>query len=194
MKYNRSITISSTNNNSDYWLEEFEKTMNKYSVQSRSVNDNIFDQMNSIVNNSHPYASVEAVVDEMQERAGMKALKMNKQCSEDDRQILASESTSELLKEDGVIKTVENLINTSFGGLSVPAIIHELRRYMPQIDNSRWLEPSFIKYLQDQIDIVKSRHPEAKTNLQNGKMITDNTELDNNLNKDFFGTMFESSR
>ena len=61
---------SESENNDDHWLRQFENTLLKVSVQP--ARKEVFDQINSIMNNSNSkYSSVQEKVDEMMARSGM---------------------------------------------------------------------------------------------------------------------------
>lgn len=74
----------------DHWLKQFEKNLQKGAVQPY-YGQSLFDQINSVMNSKSKYPSVQAAVDDMQERSGLKAYleKMNK---------ISEEETSETKK------------------------------------------------------------------------------------------------
>src|SRR5258708_1492395 len=73
MRYQPAITRNSDENISeDHWLKQFEKSLQKGAVQPRTQ-QSLFDQINSIMNQKSKYPSVEAAVEDMKERSGLKA-------------------------------------------------------------------------------------------------------------------------
>jgi hypothetical protein len=126
----------------DHWLKQFEKTLQKGAVQPRTQTS-LFDQINSIMNGKSKYPSVEAAVQDMQERSGLTAYlnKINKS-SEDTapvaKKVEASDNNNVIEKEikgapivikkcPGVKQTLENYIRDTKGNLPVPAIIDKIR-------------------------------------------------------------------
>ena len=72
-RYQPAITRNSDENISeDHWLKNFEKSLQKGAVQPR-VQQSLFDQINSIMNRTSKHPSVEAAVEDMKERSGLKA-------------------------------------------------------------------------------------------------------------------------
>jgi hypothetical protein len=125
----------------DHWFKQFEKTLQKGAVQPRSQNS-LFDQINSIMNGKSKYPSVEAAVQDMQERSGLTAYldKINKS-SEKTRPTTtkkASDNQNCMEKEvkgvpivikkfPNIQQTLDNYIRDTKGNLPVPAIIDKIR-------------------------------------------------------------------
>lgn len=55
----------------DHWLKQFQKNLEKSAVQSRRVDQSLFDQINGIMNNKSKYTSVSAAVEDMMQRSGL---------------------------------------------------------------------------------------------------------------------------
>lgn len=55
----------------DNWLNQFQKNLEKNAVQSRKVDQQLFHQINSIMNNKSKYTSVSAAVEDMMMRSGL---------------------------------------------------------------------------------------------------------------------------
>ena len=55
----------------DHWLKQFEKNLQKNAVQSRKVDQSLFEQINGIMNNKSKYKSVSAAVEDMMQRSGL---------------------------------------------------------------------------------------------------------------------------
>lgn len=127
----------------DHWLKQFQNNLQKGAVQSRNETS-LFDQINTIMNGKPKYPSVDAAVQEMQERSGLLAYLQKIKLSEDteitNTKIAADENSvfeKKIKLEDAepivikkypnIKKTLENIIHSSRGNLSLPAIIDRLR-------------------------------------------------------------------
>lgn len=127
----------------DHWLKQFEKTLQKGAVQPRSQTS-LFDQINSIMNGKSKYPSVEAAVQDMQERSGLTAYldKINKSSEEAKPSTTKKAEAADnqdcfekqvkgipivIRKHPGVKQTLENYIRDTRGNLPVPAIIDKIR-------------------------------------------------------------------
>lgn len=108
-KYSRnqsSINRSQDNLSSEnYWLNEFQKNLDKTAVQSRTVDNSLFDQINSIMNGKSKYPSVSAAVEDMMQRSGLKSYLDNVKKSEKDDTNINTKSASE--KPNFVKKVLE---------------------------------------------------------------------------------------
>ena len=74
--------ISKNSDNDDIWFRRFQQSLDKTAVQSREIDKNLFDQINSVMGNKSKYQSVQAAVDDMKARSGLTAY-LNKKVSED---------------------------------------------------------------------------------------------------------------
>lgn len=69
----RHLSITSQNSSDDFWFNQFEKNLEKAAVQPVD-HKSIFDQINSVMRNSKSkFSTVEAAVEDMKERSGLKA-------------------------------------------------------------------------------------------------------------------------
>lgn len=57
--------------NEDHWLKQFEKNLQKSAVQSKRVDQSLFEQINGIMNGRSKYNSVSAAVQDMMQRSGL---------------------------------------------------------------------------------------------------------------------------
>lgn len=64
---------SDASEDEDYWLKNLSNALEKEAVQPRRVDQNLFEQINSIMNNKSKYTSVEAAVEDMKSRSGLTA-------------------------------------------------------------------------------------------------------------------------
>ena len=87
----------------DHWLKQFEKNLQKSAVQSRRVDQSLFDQINSIMGNSKSkYKSVSAAVEDMMQRSGLTdhLHDINKKSKNNTQIKKASELLEENLKQE----------------------------------------------------------------------------------------------
>lgn len=149
-KYNRHQAVISRNSDSeldeDHWLNQFQKKLiEKEAVQPKTNDNFLFDQISSIMNNKSKYPSVAAAVEDMKERSGLSAFlsKINKTSEEDNGQTTkqAADENSVLHKKINLEKklpvvimkcpqietTLDNVIKSTRGNLSIPAIINKIR-------------------------------------------------------------------
>lgn len=125
----------------DHWLKQFEKNLQKGAVQPRSQ-QSLFDQISSIMNGKSKYPSVEAAVQDMQDRSGLTAYldKINKSSETQPtaKKVQASDNQNAFDKEvkgvpiiikkhPDIQKTLDNYIKDTKGNLPVPAIIDKIR-------------------------------------------------------------------
>ena len=150
MSNNRYLSIISRNADEsideDHWLKQFQKKLiEKEAVQSKSTDNFLFDQINSIMNNKSKYPSVAAAVEDMKDRSGLSAFLNNVKVSEDNQSGQQSKKASDnnsviakqvpveqklpvlLLKAPHIKRTIENIIKSTKGNLSLPAIIGRTR-------------------------------------------------------------------
>jgi hypothetical protein len=144
-KYMRYQPIISRNSESeldeDNWLNRIEKTLQKEAVQSKKIDQSMFEQINNIMNGKSKYPSVQAAVDDMMSRSGVTAYldKLNKTSKEnnsatktasDDNKVIDKKIPIEPIvfqKCPGAKNTLANIIRSSRGHLPVPAIIARIK-------------------------------------------------------------------
>ena len=168
-------TQADSDQNSDHWLREFEDKLIKNSVQPAG-NRSIFDQINSIMNGSKSkFSSVQAKVDDMMNRSGMKAhldslktaetasTQKTADCSTktaQDQSVDANAAKEPASKESKVIvfqkkpsivKTLNNIIEGSRGNLPIPTIIDRLRSLHNDdiAEASDWEDDELLRYVSD---------------------------------------------
>ena len=121
----------------DSWLYRFQKSLQKDAVQPRPQSS-IFDQINSIMNGKSKYPSVEAAVQDMQERSGLTAyldrLKSSKEEVSSNQKVAQVAEVPQnnqlpivVQKLPAIKQTIENYIKDTKGNLPVPAIIEKIR-------------------------------------------------------------------
>ena len=108
-KYSRNQSLINREQDSSssetYWLNEFEKNLDKTAVQSRTVDNSLFNQINSIMNGKSKYPSVSAAVEDMMQRSGLKNHLDNIKNSKNNQDNLKTKSASE--KPEFVKKVLE---------------------------------------------------------------------------------------
>lgn len=132
----------------DYWFKQFEKNLEKSAVQSKRVDDQLFHQMNSIMNSKSrsKYTSVSAAVEDMMQRSGLTSYLKNVKVSETKpNKKTANDNQPQIIKDNpNILNTLNNIIDK--GNLATPTIIDELRRiYKNEIDDdAAWDDPKLI--------------------------------------------------
>lgn len=152
----------------DHWLKQFENTLHKTSVQPRGT-ESVYDQISSIMNTKSKYPSVQAAVDDMMQRSGLTAyLEIEKTSSQEElpKKVAQeqpkpkNDQVPRVIQEKPSIKaTLDNIINTSRGNMSVPAIISRLHSLHAQdiSDEGAWEDERLIR-------LVSQCNLQAKTN------------------------------
>lgn len=138
----------------DYWLRQFEKSLEKSAVQSRKMDQSLFDQINSIMSKKSKYPSVEAAVQEMKERSGL--IDYLKKSSEQDNKPIKTAQVPQksnlpivIQKYPAIKKTIENYITSTKGNLPVPAIIDKIKSIHNNdvTDSQDWEDDNLIRYV-----------------------------------------------
>jgi hypothetical protein len=181
------------------WINEYVNNLEKSSVESRKTVEqrSLYDQISSIMGSNKPkYSTVEAAVDDMQERSGIKAY-WNR-IKDNVNQIKQAQEASQAhifvvcpqLKD-----TINNCVEDSRGNLSIPSIISRLKTIHKSDvgDTADWDDPAFLKYINDKNIEVKRRFPDAEINSSSlGKIHHfDDEDLDPS-NKDMWRSLMPS--
>lgn len=127
----------------DHWLKQFEKNLHKSAVQSRKVDQSLFDQINGIMNTKSKYTSVSAAVEDMMQRSGLSShLKnINKVSEESVTSKTADQSESNLIiKKIEALKAAADLHKSvkevkDVKDAPLPAIIQEVPSILKTIEN-----------------------------------------------------------
>jgi hypothetical protein len=163
------------------WLEDFASNIEKNSVHSKKEDDNLYNQINSILGNKSKYSTVDEIVLDMQKRTGLFDLLQKKRSN-------AEKKMPEIFSAAPEMKTfIDNYVEER-PGTSVIAVVHDLlkmnsvRDKLPQPDDV----PDDVKhYINDKIGEANLLHP-AETkgdDLNLGKLdlsVDDNVAADNN--------------
>lgn len=183
------------NIDSDHWLKQFEKKLEKNAVQPKNVDQSLFDQINSIMNNTQSkYPSVAAAVEDMKERSGLTAYlqkiqDINKVSVEEgqNKKIALDASTNNKLPDviqkcPAIKRTLENYINDTGGNLPIPAIIEKIKSiHRNDVSSSKdWDDEKLIYFVSNLNLKAKKNNPATYENYHNlGSQDRDtNAEID----------------
>jgi hypothetical protein len=192
----------------DHWLKQFENSLHKISVQPRSK-ENLYDQINSIMNTKSKYPSVQAAVDDMMQRSGLTAyLDMEKTSSQEEpvqpKKVAqqqqpperpADKNTPEVIQEKPSIKTtLENIIKDTKGNMSIPSIISRLHSIHAQdiSDEGAWEDERLVKLVSQYNLQAKKDNPgnyDNYNNLGQGDHATADSDIDPSNNDAFNALM-----
>lgn len=179
----------------DHWLNQFQKKLEKGAVQPRNVDNSLFDQINSIMNNKKSkHTSVEAAVEDMKERSGLTAY-LDKVKQSNTETSVGTKTASDnndafekkvdmtpvvMKKFPGIKNTLENYIRDTKGNLPVPAIIEKIRSIHQSdvSDGKDWDDDKLIRLV-------------SKMNLEAKRDNPSNFENYNNLGSRDVGTESE---
>ena len=145
-KYNRHQPIISRQSDNkideENWLSKLQKNLIKDAVQPKHVDNNLFHQINTIMNGKSKYPSVQAAVEDMMNRSGVTAhlAKMNKTSIESTETTKVAESVNSdqnntidknipivIRKVPNIKNTIQNYIRDTKGNLPIPAIVEKVR-------------------------------------------------------------------
>jgi hypothetical protein len=180
-KYQRSQpTVQRTSDESvseDHWLKQFENNLQKGAVQPRSQ-QSLFEQINSIMNRQSKYPSVEAAVEDMKERSGLKAYldqvkradneitqttTGSRKTAADDNQVKSKKSRIPIViqKYPPILNTFQNCIKDTKGNLPIPAIIERVRSiHQGDVSEAKDWDEDSLMYLVSQLNLeAKKANP-----------------------------------
>lgn len=146
-KYNRYQSVVSKNSeeSSDYWLNRVKENLEKGAVKPR-VNDDIYNQISSIMNTQSKFKSVDAAVEDMKRRSGFAAHVENisKQSNDSTTKKIAKEEH----KLDKIKKHLEDALNLVNEELEVYEDKVSEKQYnsKKEIGESKISEPKVFKY------------------------------------------------
>jgi hypothetical protein len=153
------------------WMKEFAENIQKSAVQPYRQEDNIFDQISSIMNGTRSkYRSVEDAVRDMQERSGLLAYRNKLEAQKKEQTATKTASEGEEIKlfisHPNVKNTFENFIQDTGGELSIPAIINKVRGIHRQdvSDDGVWGDDSLIKFIHEECKKERDKHPQGHLN------------------------------
>lgn len=181
----------------DNWLSRFQKNLQKDAVQPRSVDDSLFHQINTIMNNKSKHTSVSAAVEDMKQRSGLTdyLAKLNKTSTDEVTvkkvaQDKSNDPTPTVIKKFPAIKqTIENYIRDTKGNLPLPAIIDKIRSiHQSDVSDAKdWDDEKLLRLISQMNLRAKQDNPnvyEEHNNLGTHDAVSD-SELDPS-NRDAF--------
>lgn len=157
----------------DSWLSEFSKHLEKNSVQSRSNYDYLYDQMSSIIRGNKPrYPSVEAAVQDMQERTGLTKYRNQLKANEKTNRKVANEEIEMFKQFPDIKQTIDNYIHDTHGNMAIPEIVDHIRTIHKNDvqDGAMWASPSLLTYIKEKNDLEKENHPDSHNYQNLGKV------------------------
>jgi len=209
-KYTRAQPVisrtSDDGESEDHWLRQFEKSLQKDAVQP-AVQQSIYDQMYSIMNQKSKHSTVEAAVEDMKSRSGLTSYldKVKKQAeqsesndgavtknaSADQNQVIDKRIPIVIKKCPAIQKTFENCIRDSHGNLPIPTIIERVRNihHGDVSDAKDWDEDKLMLLVSDLNLKEKSKSVSNNGNESNlGGYDTNDSEIDSS-NTDAFSAL-----
>jgi hypothetical protein len=193
----KSMKISKNSENiDDIWAKRFQQSLEKSAVQSREVDRNLFDQINSVLGNKSKYPSVQAAVDDMKNRSGLTAY-LNKKMSDEKEEKVVKKTAAPSADGNSVIdkkvdvtpivfkkhpqieETIRNHIKSTRGNNSIPAIILKVKTIHGNdvSDASDWEDDNLVRYVSHANLVEKSNH--CHDNEFQGLGIVENVSSDN---------------
>jgi hypothetical protein len=190
----------------DHWFKQFQKSLQKDAVQPKAQ-QSLFDQINSIMNGNgkSKYTSVDAAVQDMQERSGLTAYlnKINKVSEEtaSAKKVVASDQQPAIDKKIDITpivikkhpqiqQTLENYINDTKGNLSIPAILDKIRSIHQSdcSDAKDWDDDKLVRLISKLNLSAKTNNPGNYNNYNNlGRQDNSaNSEIDPSNTDAFF--------
>lgn len=195
---------SDENIEEDHWLKQFQKSLQKGAVQPRTQ-ENLFDQINSIMNGKSKYPTVDAAVQDMKERSGLTAYldKMSKVSKEEPAAAKKTASDNQgaidkkvditpivIKKCPDVQKTLDNYIRDTKGNLPIPAIIEKIRSiHQGDVSDAKdWDDEKLIRLVSKLNLGAKKNNPSSYNNYGNlGRRDVDsNSDIDPSNTDAFF--------
>jgi hypothetical protein len=151
------------------WLRDFAKNLEKSSVESRKEVEqrSLYDQISSIMGNKSKYPTVEAAVEDMQERSGISAYwkQVKAQAEQIKKANDSSEQVAMFSKCPQIKSTINNCIEDSRGNLPIPSLIERIKSiHRFDVGDADWDDPALLKYLNDKNVEVKRKYPDVESN------------------------------
>lgn len=198
-------------NDENYWLKEFEdKLIQKDAVQTKSVDSSLFDQINSIMNGKSKHNSVASAVEDMKERSGLNTFLQKKQSSEEQSTKIAQQEKKAsddqndakkpqekkmpilLVKCPNIKNTFDNIVKSTRGNLSIPAIIDRVKSiHQNDVSDAKdWDSNDIIRFVSRLNLEEKSKNNQHNDSMNLGIMDNSiNGDIDKENNDAFIGLM-----
>lgn len=187
----------------DYWFKQFEKNLQKSAVQPRKIDDSMFNQINSVINRKSKHTSVGAAVEDMMQRSGLTEYLKNIKVSEQEnvkKKVASPISASDVeylksvkvLKErPDILNTIKNVISTTKGNLSLPAIIEKIRSiHKSDIAEDKYWEDENLYKLVGNLNLKeKASNSNQSESSELGRSQVGEQLGSNELNSDYFSSL-----
>ncbi len=188
------------------WLDAFanslvtkEKAVSAVEVARQREHQSIVDQINSIVGNRSRHATVESVVQEMQERTGLKEYLRRVSVSTPGSYKRAQQvvdnifSTVNIKVKDAILNFIKNKIEAHHGMIAIPAIQDEiLSTFKRDGLQSQDVNNELVsKYINECLIAEKRKNPitdQFDSNLGKGTEVKDTSNADSDTS-DFFKSL-----
>lgn len=178
----------------DAWFKNYEKSLGKEAVEPLSKNKSVHDQIFAIMNKKSKFPSVEAAVEDMQARSGIKAY-WEKTSKNNENLKIASEDMKEpeVFTKFPMIKvTLENYIRDTKGNIDLPAILEKIKGLFrfdgPQ--SKDWEDELFVKFVDKMNKDERAKHNNDTTDYYNlGKVDHSSDDVDPANTDAFIGLM-----
>jgi hypothetical protein len=203
-KYTRYQGVVSRNSDEgigeDHWLKQFEQKLHKGAVQPRSVENSLYDQINSIMNGKSRHQTVDAAVQDMMQRSGLNDYLEKVKVSEEDNRnakfaqlgdtnkVLHKEVPMEekgipivIKKCPSVRNTLENHIKATNGNMPLSAIISHVQGIHSKdvSDAQDWEDDNLIRLVSKlNLEAKKNNPASFEDNANLGKRDSDTAESD----------------
>jgi hypothetical protein len=205
-KYSRHQSVISRQSDQpdseDHWLKQFEKSLQKGAVQSKSVDSSLFDQINSVMNGKSKFPSVAAAVEDMRERSGLTAYldKVSKNTESDSKKVASNQGKKKRVvnlfeKCPQIRNTFKNFIDGNKGNSVVPAIIDRVRSiHQNDVSDAKdWDDDNLIREVSEMNLLAKQNNPTGDTNFSN-LGVRDTDSAPDPANSDFFNSLMPASK
>ena len=215
-KYTRYQGVISRNSDEglgeDHWLKQFETKLQKGAVQPRSVENNIYDQINTIMNGKSKHHSVNDAVQDMMQRSGLndylEKVKVSEEESRNAKFAQLKDTNNVMHKEvpieekglpivikkcPSIRNTLENHIKATNGNMPLSAIISHVQGIHSKdvSDAQDWEDDNLIRLVSKLNLEAKRNNPgtyEGNSNLGKRDSDTDQADVDPS-NTDAFNSL-----
>jgi uncharacterized protein YdiU (UPF0061 family) len=182
----------------DNWLNRFQKTLEKSAVQPRSVDNSLFNQINSIMNGNSKFSTVADAVEDMKQRSGLtdylnKLNKVSKQevATKTAQDNVNSATPTVIQKVPAIKQTIENYIRDTKGNLPVPAIVDKIRSiHQNDVGDSKdWDDEKLLRFISHLNLKAKQNNPNSYENHTNlgTRDVTNQSDIDPSNTDAFYG-------
>lgn len=206
-RYSRHQTVINREKDShiddDYWFKQFEKNLQKAAVQPKKIDDSMFNQINSVINRNSKYTSVGAAVEDMMHRSGLTEYLKNVKVSEQEelkKKVASPISESDvkdlqsvlILKErPDILNTIKNVISSTKGNLTLPAIIEKIKKiHRSDIAEDKYWEDENLYRLVSKLNLKeKANSVNQSESSELGRTQIGEQLGSNELNSDYFASL-----